>query len=102
MQNRNNSKQEVRSMKKNIKCKECENCKEFRPIGNKRSNFYCEHPDIEYIREYYRLHKITKMVRFIGFGEAYSHEVPIKSSPAWCPKKKAEQKVLESDQRSMK
>lgn len=70
-----------------IKCANCEYCKEFRPVGNTRSNFTCEHPDHEYIRNYYREHKIHKMDGFIGFGAKYSEEVPIKTSPAWCPKK---------------
>ena len=72
-----------------IKCSECEYCRESRPIGNTRSNFTCEHPDNEYIRKYYREHRLTKAEGFIGFGMRYSEEVPIKTSPAWCPRKKA-------------
>lgn len=70
-----------------IKCSECEHCKEFRPVGNTRSEFTCEHPNREYIREYYKQHKITKMEGFIGFGEKWSDKVPVKSSPKWCPRK---------------
>jgi hypothetical protein len=70
-----------------IKCSECEHCKEFRPVGNTRSNFTCEHPNREYIREYYKQHKITRMEGFIGFGERRSDKVPVKSSPRWCPRK---------------
>ena len=75
--------------KKIIRCSECEHCKEFRKIGNTRSDFTCEHPDGEYITKYYQEHRITKMPGFIGFGRPFREEVPIKTSPAWCPKKKA-------------
>ena len=71
-----------------IKCSNCEHCREFRPVGNKRSQFTCEHPDYTYIRDYFREHNIHKMERFLGFGARFSTEVPIKTSPAWCPKKK--------------
>lgn len=70
-----------------IRCADCEHCREFRPVGNTRSNFTCEHPDREYIRNYYKEHNIYKMEGFIGFGAKYSEKVPIKTSPAWCPKK---------------
>ena len=74
-------------MTEKIKCADCEHCKSFRPVGNTRSNFSCEHPDREYIRRYYEEHKIYKMEGFIGFGTKFSEEVPIKTSPKWCPKK---------------
>ncbi len=74
--------------KKAIKCSECEHCKGYRPYGNTRSHFSCEHPDGEYIRKYYKEHNIKKMEGFIGFGKPFSEAVPIKTSPAWCPKKK--------------
>ena len=61
--------------------------KSLRPVGNTRSNFYCEHPNHEYIRKYYAEHKIYRLQGFIGFGARYSEEVPVKTSPAWCPKK---------------
>ncbi|HIW80276.1 MAG TPA: hypothetical protein H9742_01925 [Candidatus Acetatifactor stercoripullorum] len=70
-----------------IRCADCEYCKEFRKTGNIRSDFTCEHPDKEYIRKYFKEHKIQKMEGFLGFGTRYSREVPIKTSPAWCPKK---------------
>ena len=71
-----------------IKCSNCEHCREFRPVGNTRSQFTCEHPDYAHIRDYFRAHNIHKMERFLGFGARFSTEVPIKTSPAWCPKKK--------------
>lgn len=74
-------------MKQIIRCSECEFCKELRKIGNTRSEFVCAHPDEEHIRKYFEDHKIKKMPGFIGFSKAYSHEVPVKTSQAWCPKK---------------
>lgn len=53
----------------------------------KVSNFYCEHPNHEYTRKYYAEHRIYRLQGFIGFGARYSEEVPVKTSPAWCPKK---------------
>lgn len=79
---------EVDMEKQIIKCSECEYCEGIRPFGNTRSRFTCEHPDREYIREYYRQHKINKLKGFIGFGEKWSDIVPIKTSPNWCPRKK--------------
>lgn len=76
-------------MKKEIiRCSECGYCREFRKVGNTRSSFTCGHPDTEYVRKYYKEHRITKMEGFIGYGKMFSEEVPIKTSPAWCPKKK--------------
>lgn len=79
----------VVSAKKEVpKCSECEYCKELRPAGNTRSNFMCKHPDDVYIRKYFEEHKITKMHGFIGFGKRFSDVPPIKTSPAWCPRRK--------------
>lgn len=77
-------------MKKEIiRCSECGYCEKYRKFGNTRTEFSCGHPDREYIREYYEEHHITKMEGCIGYGKRFSEEVPIKTSPAWCPKKKA-------------
>lgn len=78
-------------MAEGIKCSNCEHCREFRPVGNTRSEFTCEHPDYDHIRDYFRKHNIHKMERFLGFGARFSKEVPIKTSPAWCPKKKSKE-----------
>lgn len=80
----------MKEKKQTIKCSECQHCDGYRRPGNTRTSFTCEHPDREYIQSYFVKNRITKMLGFIGFGEAYSDIVPIKSSPAWCPKKKAE------------
>ncbi len=74
--------------KNNIKCSECEHCNELRTVGNTRSGFSCGHPDQKYIYDYFAEHKIAKMAGFLGFGKRWAHEVPVKTSPAWCPKKK--------------
>ena len=74
-------------MTNKIRCADCKYCKSLRPTGNTRSNFYCEHPNHEYIRKYYAEHRIYRLQGFIGFGARYSEEVPVKTSPAWCPKK---------------
>lgn len=74
--------------KSKIKCCECKYCKETRRWGNTRSEFSCNHPDKSYISHYFKEHQISKNVGFIAFGKAGSSLVPVKRSPAWCPKKK--------------
>lgn len=74
-------------MKKNIKCSECRHCRGYKKPGNTRSSFACEHPDTDYIRKYFQERRIKKMEGFLGYGEPFSEECPIKTSPAWCPKK---------------
>lgn len=69
-----------------IRCGECEHCKEYRRTGNSRSEYSCGHPDKRYILDYFRDHRITKMPGFIAFGKP--EEVPVKTSPAWCPRKR--------------
>ncbi len=73
-----------------IRCADCEHCKGFRKASNTRSSFSCEHPDQKYILDYFKDHRIQKMPSFLGYGKLFSSEVPIKTSPAWCPKKKQE------------
>lgn len=73
-----------------IRCADCEHCKDGRPYGNTKGSFYCEHPDQRYIMDYFETHKMKKMPGFLGFGKPFSSEVPVKTSPAWCPKKKQE------------
>lgn len=71
-----------------IRCAECEQCEEYRRGGNSRSEFTCMHPDYDYIFDYFREHSIRKMVRFLGFGKPLTNNVPLKTSPAWCPKRR--------------
>lgn len=74
--------------KSEIKCSECEYCSKSRYPRNTRSEFTCKHPDSEYIWKYYREHNIRKMEGFLGFGKPYNDEIPVKTSPGWCPRKK--------------
>ena len=55
--------------------------------GIKGGSFFCEHPNHEYINQYFKDHKIQKMQGFIGFGEKFKDKPSIKTAPAWCPKK---------------
>lgn len=73
-----------------VKCSECEYCREFRPVGNTRSEFWCDHPNKEYIKEYYKKHRINRSEGFLEYGKPYEHQVPLKTSPRWCPKKEAQ------------
>lgn len=75
-------------MKKVIRCSECGYCRGTTRRGNTRYSYICMHPDEEYIKKYFKAHRINKMEGFLGYGKAHSEEVPIKTSPAWCPKKK--------------
>lgn len=71
-----------------IKCVGCEYCTDVRRCGNTRGSFMCNHPDGDYMRKYFEEHNIHKMVGFIGFGKRFEDKPSIKTSPAWCPKKK--------------
>ena len=71
-----------------IKCSECEYCNGLCPVRNTRTEFTCTHPDQGYIKDYFHKNRINKMPAFIGFSARYSDAVPIKTAPAWCPKKK--------------
>ncbi len=74
-------------MKRIIRCSECGYCREFRPVRNTRSSFTCEHLDSDYIHQYFLKHKMQRMERFIAYGERGSHEVPLKTSSRWGPRK---------------
>jgi len=51
------------------------------------------HPEQSYISAYFAQHRIKKMHGFLGFGEALSDTVPLKTAPAWCPRKKSQNTV---------
>ena len=78
--------------KDTIKCSSCQHCSGFRPYGNTRTSFTCSHPDQGYIQNYFHEKRMSKMPGFLGFGARYSDAVPIKTAPAWCPKKKPSEK----------
>ena len=71
-----------------IRCSGCSHCSGFRPMGNTRTEFTCAHLDQRYIQDYFFRKNMRKMPGFIGFGERYSAEVPVRTAPAWCPKKR--------------
>lgn len=69
----------------NIKCAECEFCRKIHPLGYKRAEYICMHPDQSYIIDYFKKKEMLKMPGFLAFGPP--DEVPLKTSPAWCPRK---------------
>lgn len=76
-----------------MKCKECEHIKALEPRNNGiRCTFLCGHKNQTYIYKYFRKHNIKKMPAFICYGGGlYGIEPTIKTSPAWCPLKKAKE-----------
>ena len=74
--------------KQSIKCSDCEYCKGYRRIVNTRTGFTCNHPEQRYILDYFMQKGLRKMPGFLGFSVVHSETVPLKTSPAWCPKKK--------------
>ena len=79
----------MKKQKEAIKCSVCRHCSGFRPLGNTRTGFTCGHPDQRYIENYFHEKGIRKMPGFLAFGARYSDTVPVRTSPAWCPEKKA-------------
>ena len=80
---------EVKSTMGKPICKNCEYCKNTGSGRNAtRGSFFCEHPDKNYISEYFKTHRIYRMFAFIDFSKPYRDEPEIKTSPRWCPKKK--------------
>lgn len=69
-----------------IVCKECPYKKEYRRNFNTTKEVMCDHPDREYIHNYFEEHNIRKFERFIGFVNSKG-EFPVKKSPKWCPLK---------------
>ncbi len=82
----------MKMKKEKVKCSECEFCEEFRSYRRDTSDFRCKHPDQDYIYRYFMERRMVKSHGYLGTGKRYSHEVPVKTSPAWCPRKKAPEK----------
>ena len=78
----------MKDQKQTIKCSACQHCSGFRSLGNTRTSFTCRHPDQRYIENYFHKKRMQKMLGFLRYGARYSDTVPVKTSPAWCPKKK--------------
>ena len=66
-----------------IKCSECEYCKIYFRYGNRKCRF-CEHPDQEYITQYFSDCDRWPLPGFIG----YDPIAPYDYTPRWCPRKK--------------
>lgn len=75
--------------KETIRCSGCGYCKSLPSQYGTRNGFICGHPDSAYINTYFKEHGLKKMPGFLGYGKPYSREVPLKTSPAWCPEKQA-------------
>lgn len=65
------------------KCQGCMHCKSVQKYGNKNALLFCNHPNQEFIQDYFKENKLKKMAGFLGFW-SYS-TFPIKKSPKWCP-----------------
>lgn len=71
-----------------VKCRECQYCRGWLHLGYTRTEYSCFNPDWEYIEDYFKMHRITKMPGLIGYSAPYGNVPKIKTSPAWCPFKK--------------
>lgn len=69
----------------NCECDKCEYCKGY--LHDTRRSFTCNHPNYEYISNYFKENNIHKMTGFIGFGEKFADVPKNKTTPKWCPKK---------------
>lgn len=77
-----------------MKCKDCEYLKAYPPRNNGiRYSYECGHKDQKYIYDYHRKHNLLKHPPFICYGSKQHRNIPtIKTSPAWCPRKKEDVK----------
>ena len=73
--------------KEQMLCVNCSYCNRFQKNGNRMAEFSCSHPDKKYITQYFQEHNLVKMPGFLGHGY---DEVPIKTSPRWCPLRRKE------------
>lgn len=77
-------------MPKQTKCRDCKYLEAYGARnGGIRLRFICKHPNQQYMYEYCRDHRLTKMPGFVCFGGGlYGDEPTIKTAPAFCPLKK--------------
>lgn len=73
-----------------IRCSECEWCKKYQKLGNKRAEYFCGHPAQGYIDDYFHKKRLQKAPGFLDYGRPEC--VPIKTSPAWCPRNRKDEK----------
>lgn len=71
-----------------IKCSECDYCKLYHSRYGNRKSCFCDHPDQEYIIQYFSDRDIRSMPGFIGYTGWNDSIVPCKFTPRWCPRKK--------------
>lgn len=71
-----------------IKCSECEYCKFYHSRYGNRKSCFCEHPDQDYIMQYFNERDIRSMPGFIGYTGRNDSIVSCKYTPRWCPRKK--------------
>lgn len=71
-----------------IKCSECKYCKLYHSRYGNRQSCFCDHPDQEYIMQYFSDRDIRSMPGFIGYTGWNDSIVPCKYTPRWCPRKK--------------
>ena len=71
-----------------IKCSECDYCKLYHSRYGNRHSCFCDHPDQEYIVQYFSDRDIRSMPGFIGYTGRNDSVVPCKYTPRWCPRKK--------------
>lgn len=76
-------------MSKSPKCNCCKHLKVLNRGFNTRGDCYCEHPNQEYIKEFYKKHKIYRSHGFICYTVKYENTPKMKTSPKWCPKRMA-------------
>ena len=67
----------------NCKCDNCKYCTGY--LHNTRKSFHCNHPNYEYILNYFEKNKIGSMPGFIGFSENFKNIPKRKTTPKWCP-----------------
>ena len=72
-----------------IKCSECDYCKFYHSRYGNRKSCFCEHPDQEFIMQYFSDRDIRSMPGFIGYTGWNDSIVPCKYTPRWCPGRKA-------------
>lgn len=68
-------------------CLTCPFLQDHRPTYGFRYEFYCRHPDQQYIENYHKEHGLNKHPSFIGYSKP-EMTFPIKRTPKWCPELK--------------
>lgn len=77
-------------------CKDCEYKRFYdgQITLARRARVLCKHPDQDYIEKYCKENRIGKMPGFICYTIIDTLELPIKSSPRWCPLKRKDKEEI--------